>query len=225
MDRRLKVYREMNPLESSQCVNDFFKLTIGEQNMLTIDCQMEEAKAQLLMQDHVEQAGKPCCINLITDEDNKYLRSLAKVARKAEKAARKEQEAVDDAQNDDLTESEKGRRATQREQESSEEEDEVVLLLRKEEQDAERRQIEETEAARVAAEEDKVRKEKEEAERIKLEKIRDEERTLLDQKSQPIRQYLMDKVVPHLTEGLIELCKNVPEDPIDNLSTFLLQRA
>jgi len=57
--------------------------------MLTIDCLMEEAKAQLLMQDHVEQAGKPCCINLITDEDNKYLRSLAKAARREERAARK----------------------------------------------------------------------------------------------------------------------------------------
>lgn len=35
----------------------------------------------------------------------------------------------------------------------------------------------------------------------------------------------MDNVVPHLTEGLIELCKSVPEDAIDHLANFLLDRA
>jgi len=35
----------------------------------------------------------------------------------------------------------------------------------------------------------------------------------------------MDNVVPHLTEGLIDLCKKVPGDPIDYLSDFLLKRA
>jgi hypothetical protein len=35
----------------------------------------------------------------------------------------------------------------------------------------------------------------------------------------------MDNVVPHLTEGLIELCKKVPEDSIDYLANFLLERA
>jgi hypothetical protein len=35
----------------------------------------------------------------------------------------------------------------------------------------------------------------------------------------------MDTVVPHLTEGLIELCKIVPEDPTDYLANFLLDRA
>ena len=59
----------------------------------------------------------------------------------------------------------------------------------------------------------------------KMEKIKQQERDLLDTRSQPIRQYLMDNVVPHLTEGLIDLCKRVPEDPIDYLSNFLLERA
>lgn len=35
----------------------------------------------------------------------------------------------------------------------------------------------------------------------------------------------MDNVVPHLTEGLIELCKKTPEDAIDHLANFLLDRA
>jgi Dpy-30 motif len=35
----------------------------------------------------------------------------------------------------------------------------------------------------------------------------------------------MDNVVPHLTEGLIELCKTIPDKPVDYLSEFLLKRA
>ena len=35
----------------------------------------------------------------------------------------------------------------------------------------------------------------------------------------------MDNVVPHLTEGLITLCKKVPGDPVDYLADFLLKKA
>ena len=71
----------------------------------------------------------------------------------------------------------------------------------------------------------KEKKIKDDAMAAKMEDIRKQERDLLDQISQPIRQYLMDNVVPHLTEGLIELCKKVPEDAIDHLANFLLERA
>ena len=55
--------------------------------------------------------------------------------------------------------------------------------------------------------------------------MRQQERDLLDTRSQPIRQYLMDNVVPHLTQGLIELCKKVPREPGEFLADFLLKRA
>ena len=61
--------------------------------------------------------------------------------------------------------------------------------------------------------------------KAKMEKLREQERDLLDKRSQPIRQYLMDNVVPHLTEGLIDLCKTIPDDPVDYLSNFLLKKA
>ena len=35
----------------------------------------------------------------------------------------------------------------------------------------------------------------------------------------------MDNVVPHLTEGLIDLCKDIPDDPVDYLANFLLKKA
>jgi len=69
------------------------------------------------------------------------------------------------------------------------------------------------------------RKAKEEQERVKLEQIREQERDLLDTRSQPIRQYLMDNVVPYLTQGLIDLCKKVPEEPGEYLADFLIKKA
>ncbi len=98
-------------------------------------------------------------------------------------------------------------------------------MIIKEEQEAERAKKEAEELAVKEAKLAKEKKAKDEAMAAKMEEIRRQERDLLDQRSQPIRQYLMDNVVPHLTEGLIELCKKVPEDAIDHLANFLLERA
>lgn len=99
------------------------------------------------------------------------------------------------------------------------------MLIRKEEQELARAQKEAEENSAREAKIAKEKKIKDDAMAAKMEDIRKQERDLLDQRSQPIRQYLMDNVVPHLTEGLIELCKKVPEDAIDHLANFLLERA
>jgi len=40
-----------------------------------------------------------------------------------------------------------------------------------------------------------------------------------------LREYLMRYMVPSLTEGLIEVCKVLPEDPVDYLATYLEEHA
>lgn len=60
---------------------------------------------------------------------------------------------------------------------------------------------------------------------MKMAGIREEHKEELDQQSQPIRQYLMDNLVPYLTEGLIEVCKLQPEDPVDSLAEYLFKRS
>lgn len=69
------------------------------------------------------------------------------------------------------------------------------------------------------------RKQKEEYTKHRLEQIKEQERDLLDSRSQPIRTYLIDNVVPILTDGLIEVCKNQPEDPVDFLAEFLFRQS
>ena len=46
---------------------------------------------------------------------------------------------------------------------------------------------------------------------------------LLEVRSLPLRNYLLQNVIPTLTEGLIEVCKVKPDDPIDHLAEWLFQ--
>jgi adenylate kinase len=71
--------------------------------------------------------------------------------------------------------------------------------VRAEEEANYQREIARKEKAIKDAEEEERRKAKEIQDLAKMEVIRQQERDLLDTRSQPIRQYLMDNLVPHLT--------------------------
>lgn len=73
------------------------------------------------------------------------------------------------------------------------------------------------EAARREAEERRRRKEKEE----RAEQIRREELIRLEKHSEPLRQYLMSLVVPTLAKGMVEVCREQPEDPTGYLAEYL----
>jgi len=55
--------------------------------------------------------------------------------------------------------------------------------------------------------------------------IRESEINIIENKSVALRTYLTDNVMDKLTEGLIETCKTMPEDPIDFLADFLEREA
>lgn len=63
---------------------------------------------------------------------------------------------------------------------------------------------------------------KKEGERMGV--IQKEEEDLLEARSKPLRAYLMETVIPALTEGMLEVVKMQPEDPIDFLSEFLFRK-
>jgi len=64
---------------------------------------------------------------------------------------------------------------------------------------------------------------KEEASRLRL--LAESEAQLLANETLPLKQYLMVNVVPTLTEGLMETCKVMPDDPIEYLSEYLFAHA
>ncbi|KAG1706079.1 hypothetical protein DVH05_002640 [Phytophthora capsici] len=61
-------------------------------------------------------------------------------------------------------------------------------------------------------------------ERARLELVQREEAELLETRAKPLRTYLMDTVLPALTEGMLEVVKVQPTDPIDYLAEFLFRK-
>lgn len=44
-----------------------------------------------------------------------------------------------------------------------------------------------------------------------------QEQEILNRKSQALKQYITDNILPVLTSGLIEICNEKPENPLDYL--------
>lgn len=87
---------------------------------------------------------------------------------------------------------------------------------------------EDAKARQLAAEQDEKDAADQEArvaaERARLELIQREETELLEARAKPLRAYLMDTVLPALTEGMLEVVKVQPDDPIDYLAEFLFKK-
>ncbi len=80
MTRRLKVYRENNVPETH--VHTFFQKLIGEENVKIEQFDKDEKAMQSDLMSFLEQNGKPCCLNLITESDKLFLLKLEKHEKK-----------------------------------------------------------------------------------------------------------------------------------------------
>jgi len=130
-----------------------------------------ESECLSSIQEFCEKNGKPCCINLITEGDLKFLKSLEPVeepkAAATDSAAEGEQPDPVEVVDPNL--------------------DEIDLMILKEEQEAEKAKKDAEENQAKEAKLAKEKKAKDEAMAAKMEDIRRQERDLLDQRSQPIR--------------------------------------
>lgn len=59
----------------------------------------------------------------------------------------------------------------------------------------------------------------------RLQTVREHEQQLAELREKPLRPFLMDCAIPKLTEGLVELCRVSPENPLDFLADFLEREA
>lgn len=89
------------------------------------------------------------------------------------------------------------------------EEDSLRLQALREQEEADREREVQLERERALKQESE--------ENAKIEQLRLAENGILDVRSQPLRQYLADCVIPFLTEGLIAIYKENPENPLDYL--------
>jgi len=70
-----------------------------------------------------------------------------------------------------------------------------------------------------------LKKQKAAATATMMDQLREQQKEVLDSKSQLIRQYLLDNLVPILTDGLLDICKRQPADPVDTLAEYLFKRS
>jgi len=96
-------------------------------------------------------------------------------------------------------------------------------LLKAKEREEDERKAKLLEDRRAKERDQRVRRQGEETERLRG--IAESDAQLLETQSLPLRQYLMMNAVPTLTEGLIEICKVMPEDPVDYLAEYLFAHA
>jgi hypothetical protein len=57
--------------------------------------------------------------------------------------------------------------------------------------------------------------------KTKMEELKEREKKMLETKSQILRAYLLHKVIPVLSEGILDVCQQLPEDPVDHLANYL----
>ena len=132
MARRLKEWNTRNVADSGETIKDFFDDAIGHANVLVVDSTTEEGEQLAKMQEIIEQKGKPCCINMITESDKKFLDGLAKAAAKEARAKaraeRAEAAAVDEGGSVPGGD-ETARESAPADLESEEEVDEITQLI------------------------------------------------------------------------------------------------
>ena len=61
--------------------------------------------------------------------------------------------------------------------------------------------------------------------RNKLKELKEKEKILLEKKSEVLRRYLNQKVMPLLAKGILNICENIPEDPVEALANYLLDNS
>ena len=61
--------------------------------------------------------------------------------------------------------------------------------------------------------------------RNKLGELKEKEKKLLEKKSEVLRRYLNEKIMPLLAKGILNICDNMPEDPVEALANYLLDNS
>jgi adenylate kinase len=61
----------------------------------------------------------------------------------------------------------------------------------------------------------------EKPQKTKFEELKEREKKMLETKSQVLRAFLLQKVIPIMSQGILDVCQNLPEDPVEHLADYL----
>jgi len=57
--------------------------------------------------------------------------------------------------------------------------------------------------------------------KIETSNLKDKEREILEKRSQILRLYLVENVIPILSQGILKICQELPDNPVEELANFL----
>ena len=57
----------------------------------------------------------------------------------------------------------------------------------------------------------------------KIKELKEREKKLLEKKSEVVRRYLNENILPLLAKGILKICEKLPDDPVESLANFLLE--
>ena len=86
-------------IQADSHIHNFFSKLIGNENCMLLDnpeVTANQDKTLGLMCAKLEQNGKPCCLNLITDNDNRFLKNIERLARREAREAAMEKSQAED---------------------------------------------------------------------------------------------------------------------------------
>ena len=55
----------------------------------------------------------------------------------------------------------------------------------------------------------------------KINETKEREMILLEKKTEVLRRYLSENIIPVLSKGILNICQNLPEDPVESLAKYL----
>ncbi len=59
----------------------------------------------------------------------------------------------------------------------------------------------------------------------KIEELKEKNRQILEKRSQVLRLYLIENVIPILSEGILKISHELPDNPVETLQKFLEDKA
>ena len=59
----------------------------------------------------------------------------------------------------------------------------------------------------------------------KMKQLDNSEKSQLEKKSEILKRYLSENVIPVLSKGILQVCKDLPEDPVDALAHYLFNNS
>lgn len=98
----------------------------------------------------------------------------------------------------------------------------LAYLQKRAAEDAANRQFEADRKMAMAQED---RNKREMRAMMQFDHIKEREEEIRKAREMPLRDYLMDNVIPALAEGLLEVCRVLPDDPVDYLAEYLFKHS